>query len=69
MFQSNKKAKISSVTQQYLVVVRLMMKYEKSKKLLILLSKRFLISGVILGPVINRPEGLSSKGPGAGLGT
>ena len=28
----------------------------ESKKLLVLLSKRFIISGVILGSVINRPE-------------
>ena len=28
----------------------------ESKKLLVLLSKRFLISGAILGSVINRPK-------------
>ena len=54
------------------------------KKLLVLLSKRFLISGVILGSVIHqpknksfllatsvefRPESFSSKGPGANSGT
>ena len=31
----------------------------ESKKLLVLLSKRFLISGVILGSVVNRPENKS----------
>ena len=31
----------------------------ESKKLLVLLSKRFLISGVILGSVINRPKNKS----------
>ena len=31
----------------------------ESKKLLVLLSKRFLISGVILGSVINQPENKS----------
>ena len=57
----------------------------ESKKLLVLLSKRFLISGDILGSVINRPKNKSflmatsdsiefrpeslSKGPGANSGT
>ena len=50
------------------------------KKILVLLSKRFSISGITLGSVINqpknisllvefRPESFSSKGSGANSGT
>ena len=58
MFQSNKD-QISFVTRQYLVVRLGNDKISESKKLLILLSRRFLISGVISGSVINRPKNKS----------
>ena len=58
MFQSDKEDQISVVTRQYLVGMP-NDEISESKKLLVLLSKRFLISGVILGSVINRPENKS----------
>ena len=54
MFQSNKKDQISPVTRQYLVG-RLIMKY-KNRRSFWFHYQRFLISGVILGSVINRPK-------------
>ena len=59
MFQSNKKDQISFVTRQYLVVRLGNDEISESKKLLVLPSRRFLISGVILGSVINRPKNKS----------
>ena len=58
MFQSNKKDQISPVTWQYFGRTPNDQTSE-SKKLLVLISKRSLISGAILCSVINRPENKS----------
>ena len=57
MFQSDKKGQISLVIQHILGSTP-NDKMSESKKLLVLLSKRFLISGVILGITID----LKAKG-------
>ena len=58
MFQSNKKR--SDFSSDSAILSRKPSdEISESKKLLVLLSKRFLISGVILGSVINRPKNKS----------
>ena len=57
MFQSNKRSNFSS--DSAILARTPNNEISESKKLLVLLSKRFLICGIILGSVINQPKNKS----------